>query len=53
MMNLNNFLHRNRVGEFDVVEEASPQKRIREFFFIVTGNNDYRTVVALITSLVS
>ena len=42
-MNLNNFLHRNRVGKFYVVEEASPQKRIREFFFIVTGNNDNRT----------
>ena len=42
-MNLNNLLHRNRVGEFDVVEEASPQKRIRELFFIVTGNNDDRT----------
>ena len=42
-MNLNNFLHRNRVGEFNVVEEASSKKRIRELFFIVTGNNDDRT----------
>ena len=35
MMNLNNFLHRDRVGKFYVVEEAPPQKRIRESFSLL------------------
>ena len=53
MMNLNNFLHRNRVGEFYVVEEASPQKRIRSSFSLLLVIMMIGRVVALITSLVS
>ena len=43
-MHVNDLLHRGRFGEFDVVEEAASQKGVRQFLFVVGGDENERPV---------
>ena len=43
-MHVHNLLHGVGVGEFDVVKKAAAQKCVRQFFFIVRGNEHQRPV---------
>ena len=43
-MDINDGLHRRAVREFDIVEETAAQKRVRQFLFIVRGNDNDRAL---------
>ena len=43
-MHIYDFLHGGFVGKTDVVEQAAPQKSIRQFFFIVRGDDHDRAM---------
>src|SRR5690606_37139089 len=40
VMHIDDGFHGVAVGEVDVMEEAAAQERIRQFFFVVTGDQD-------------
>ena len=46
-MHIDDLPHRIPVGEIDEMEEAAAQERVRQFFLIVTGNNDHRPLFRL------
>ena len=42
-VHLDNLLHRLVIGEADVVKEATAQECVRQFLFVVRGDDDHRT----------
>ena len=45
-MHVDDALHRLRVGEADVVEEAAAQEGVRQLLLVVAGDEDERPVLA-------
>ena len=43
-MHIDNINHGFLVGEPNVMEKTAPQESVRQFLFIVTGNDDDRAV---------
>ncbi|MNO90879.1 hypothetical protein D3C76_824120 [compost metagenome] len=46
-MHVDDLLQRSAVGEGDVVEEAAAQEGVRQFFFVVRGDDDDRALLGL------
>src|SRR5690606_32550291 len=44
-MHIDNGFHGVTIGEVDVMEETTAQEGIRQFFFVVTGDQDDRPVL--------
>ena len=43
-MHIDNLLHGVFVGKADVMEKAAPQERIGQFFFVIAGDENNRSV---------
>src|SRR5450631_1301822 len=44
-MHVDDLRHRGRIRKADVMEKAAPQKRVRQFLFVVAGDHDDRPML--------